>query len=402
MRVYLLVGLLVLAACQPTALPAPYTPWGEVVTVGNAEQTQAPAYAVDPQRLTFAWVQAAADGANLEFPIRALDGGRFSPAVMLPLAPRYARDLRLSPGTSKAVHLLWLDAADNPTPQLFNALVDETLGLFRGPIQVSEGGARCYDLLAEGEGVWVMWSGGPPAAPMLYTALIDATGRPLRVQPVLQIAGCPVAAQTFNRQVLLLYGEGRLQMLDFLRGQVGRPVSLVDSPTLAPGDWLRGVRAGSDGERLYAFWNITRADGAHEVWFSYGLPGGAPWPAPQRLAFALDVETPYETSFNTGPGVAALNAPPDAAVSVAWAGPARNVTGVLPVAVVRGGTELGVVYLRDGRVEGYQAVTALQRPLLAPPELQFDRDRHQYLSWSQPTDIAAALLQTAATRPLLR
>jgi hypothetical protein len=210
--------------------------------------------------------------------------------------------------------------------------------------------------------------------------------------------GCPAAAETFDRRYVLWARDGALYAAQFLNGTVSTPRRVGEMPTLFDGDRLRGLQAGSDGARLYAFWNITRANGNDETWFTSGAPGADTWQPPRRLTVAPEVGTSFETTFNTGRTAVAASERVDG-MAAAWAAPLRTPNAPLPVAVQVNREALGVVYLQAGEVVGWQRVVSTS-PLLGAPELQTDRDRHLYLAWSAPLDIGTAQMQVTATRRL--
>ncbi len=390
-----------LAACitQPVP-PAPPSVWGDVVTVGTVQQTSAPGLVALPQRVTLSWVGAT--GAGVHHDVVTLLGNRVTPVVTLPLPPTAPRHSRLLPiDDSNNHHLLWLDLDDTGRPQLFGAVIDETLGVFRGPVAVSERGARCYDAFTSANGsLRVMWLTDDPAEPDLTDVEIDNTGLVLRrVVMNANSAGCPVAVPTLDERYLLWETANDLHLARYTSGYLTDEMIVSQRPTLFDGDRLRSLRGGSDGDYVYAFWNITRAGGVDETWYTRGRPDDPNWPAPIRLT-ALPSETEsFVTTFNTGQTAAASEGVGGAVL--AWAAPLRSVTDVLPVAVEINGGALGVVYLQGGAVVGVQQVIAT-RPLLGAPELQTDQNRHLYLAWTEPSDLGAAQLRVTATRALTR
>jgi hypothetical protein len=404
MRRLLSLMVVMLAAAGCTAhtedAPAPPSVWGDVVTVGTAPQTDAPGMVALPQRVTLAWVGAT--GAGVHHDVAAVLADQVTPVVTLPLPPRAPRSSRLFPlGNSNNHHLLWLDLDENGTPQLYSALIDETLSVFRGPVRVSEASARCYDAFTQANGsLRVVWLTSDPADPDLHDVEIDNTGRVLRRVLMNAVGGgCPVAVPTLDERYLLWGTANNLHLTRYTSGYLTDEMTVSRTPTLFDGDRLRSLRGGSDGAVVYAFWNITRAGGADETWYTAGQPTDPDWPAPIRLTALADDAEPFETTFNTGRTAAAsegLSGP-----GLAWAAPLRGVTEVLPVAVEINGSALGVVYLRGGAVVGVQQVIAT-RPLLGVPELQTDRDRHLYLAWAAPSDVGGAQIRLAATRPLRR
>lgn len=389
--------LLWLVACTPQPAPPLTSTWGAVVTVGTAEQTRAPAMAAVKDRVTLAWIGASEAGVHQD--IAAVQGGSQSAVITLPLPPTFPRDSRLFPAAGERnVHLLWLDVDSAGNPQLYSAVVDETLTLFRGALPVSVAGGRCFDGFSQPDrALWAVWYGGSDAAPALYSAYIDPTGLILRRQYMRLGGGCPVAVATFSGRYLLWMRGDDLYAAPFRNGAISEPRIVGEMPALFDGDRLRSLRGGSDGTRLYAFWNITRANGDHETWLASGTPDTITWDKPRRLVIAPDANTPFETTFNTGKTAAASGAV--GGINAAWASPLRTVNDPLAVAVQVDNVALGVVYLRGGDAVGWQRVVSTN-PLLGAPELQTDVNRHLYLAWSEPLDTGVARMQVTSTRHL--
>ncbi|MFZ4813809.1 MAG: hypothetical protein ACOYL5_04680 [Phototrophicaceae bacterium] len=397
--VMFLATLLCLSACAQ-ATPAPDNSlWGAVIALGNAEQTAAPALALQQGSVYSAWVGADASGVHHD--MRALTEGNITPRVVLPLPPRAPRDNQLHPAGGDGLHLLWLDVDDNGNAQLYNALIEGALGVFRGPLPISDGGAWCYDSLEAVNGaLWVAWYGGDVAQPALYSALIDPTGLHFQAGRLFYGGGCPTFAQTLTAR-MILWGrdDGQLYGGEWGDGQVIQPHALTVAPTLQAGDRLRSLTAGGDAARVYAFWNITRADGHNETWFTHGLPEDSSWGAPRLLQVRALDGVHFETTLNTGVTVGAQSAADGA--RVAWANPLDARLALLPVAATVDDSTLAMLYFADGELVGYQAVVGVAH-LLGTPTLALDQARHVYLTWSEPSEIGAATLHMTATRTLLQ
>jgi len=303
-------------------------------------------------------------------------------------------------GQPSSMHLLWLDTDAFNQPQLYNALIDDSLSVFRGPIQVSDSSARCYDVLTDSSGsLWAIWSGDSISNPALYSGLIDGSGLNLRIQEMLKGSGCPATVRTETAQYILWTDEtAQLQIGTFLNGRLLNPHSVVASPQLNTGDTTRSLLAGSDGIWIYVFWNIKRVDGVDETWFTTALPDSDSWQPPQQLRVQVDESTTFETTYNTGDASAAALS--ESGIPLAWATPLPDVSTVLPVAVESNGDSLAVIYLSDGEIAGYQHITATAG-LFGEPELKADRNRHLYLSWSEQTPVSAADMRITSTRQLL-
>jgi len=384
-------------AAQRTApvISAP-SAWRPPLTVGVAEQRRAPAMAVSADQVTFAWVGASESGVHQD--IVAIRGGQITPAVTLPLPPTFPRDSQLIPaGGEYNYHLIWLDVDGQGTAQVYTAVIDRTLGVFRGVLPVSERGARCFDTFANPDNsLWVVWQSHTDDT--LHTAYIDPSGRVLRTQALGAAQGCPSTASTSEARYLAWPQQGQIYIAAFSgSGNMQPPQAVVASPSLGDADRLRGVSVAGSADRLYVFWNITRANNVDESWFASGTLLGT-WEPPQRLVLSSDEATPYATTYNTGPAYAAQQR--WEGQQVAWADPLRIASDVLPVAAEIDGNKIGVLYFEAGRVAGYQPV-APTGSLLGTPRLASDRDRFLYLIWSDPQETGAAHFNVSATKTLL-
>ncbi len=328
---------------------------------------------------------------------RALVDGRLSPTVILPLPPVAPRNNTLVPSSGDALHLLWLDLDDSGTAQLYSALIEDSLGVFRGPQQVSEIGGRCYATAPAPNGALrVLWQDGNPLQPTLHSATIEQSGLILAQQALAVTDGCPAVAQTLEATYALWVDGDQLHVAEFLAGGLLDEQAVTMIPTMGEGDHLRVLQTGSDGERLYAFWNVTRANGSHETWFTSGTPDDPTWSAPRQVRFGVEEMGTFDTTFNTGTTAAASLSEGDFAA--AWVSPLRGVTTVLPVTTWVEGA-LGVLYFDNGAVVGYQRVVDVPG-VLEPPTLRLDQDRHLYLAWAEPQTVGAAALRMTTTRPL--
>ncbi|MEM6283428.1 MAG: hypothetical protein AAF787_14645 [Chloroflexota bacterium] len=384
-----------LAGCAASPPPPPPpSVWGDVVVAGTTEQTSAPALIAAGERTTLAWVGAG--GAGVHHDAVAILNGSISPVVTLPLPPVSPRNSRLFPAASvRNGHLLWLDVDNDGVSQLFTALVDESLGIFRGPLAVSESGALCFDgFRRQDGGVDVLWASVDDT---LHGATIDPGGRVLRVRELMDNAGCPAVTRTFDAPYVLWQSDDALFAGRFVGAGLLDVLAVAEAPAYGEADRIRELRAGSDGTRLYTFWNISRADSTDETWFTGGLPGEM-WPAPRRLTVTPDETARFDTTLNTGITFTATESANG--FMTAWAAPLRGVTGVLPVAAEINGDRLSIIYLQNGAVVGYQEVLPA-RPLLGSPELQLDTDRHLYLTWGEPTEVGPAQMKLTSTRDLL-
>lgn len=390
---------LLLAACTsaetPTPTPAPPSAWGEIITLGAAEQSVAPAFTLLDDGRLFSWI--GADETGIHQDARLLNRvGRLSERVVLPLPPLHPFAQELYPAAGGA-HFLWLDAdpeSIDSSLRLFSALVNPLLSVERGPVRVSTQSTLHYAALPNVDGsLWVVWSGGLLAEPALYAQLLDALGRPRSPQKLIDNADWPALLRTDAGAAYLYWQTGPLIYRALLGdGVVENVQPVTEAPHLALGDLLEGFSTALDATHAYLFWNITRADGAVEVWYTAGPLEAESWPLPIRLGVAL-AAVPFVSGFNSGLAAAATSG--DAGLR--WAAPARGQFAVLPIAA-QVGADLALVYMQAGQVVGYQQITSLDLPLIGAPLLLADRALHLHLSWAQPTLQATAELRFTSTQ----
>jgi hypothetical protein len=178
----------------------------------------------------------------------------------------------------------------------------------------------------------------------------------------------------------------------FADGQLQNPQAIMKSIDLSPGDRLVSFSASLDASVTYLFWNISRANGQNETWLASGTSDGVNWAAPQRLGFEIATGN-IESGFNSG----TVSAARSGSQMVTWAAALPGQNDPLPVAVTHD-KKLGIVYLQQGTVVGYQDVVAVSA-LIGLPALRTDRDRFLYLTWSEPNvTMGKADLKLTTTR----
>lgn len=356
MRPLLAAALLWLAACSPSQ-PAP-------LLLAEAEQSAAPALAAAGEMLAAAWVGADARGIHHDARILTQDGP--AQPVTLPLPPRtpFGQALLPAPG---GWQLLWRDQDEDGAPRLFTALLSPALAVERGPLALDDADAGRYAAVSDGQTAWAAWVSGPPIAPSIALSRIDAAGRP---QPPLTLAAPgdhPALAATSDALYAFWLADGSLVRVRLADGVPLDQVVLTDDVARAPLDRLDPLLAGTDGRLGVVFWNIARAAGEMEVWWTFGPLDAPSWPAPVRFLSASG-----------------------AAVRVAAPLPAAR--SPLPIAYWAGGDVL-LAHLRDGE-RGAETALSGSVMLLAPPTLACD-DARLWVGWSAARPDAPALLQAA-------
>lgn len=399
MRLFLLGAVLLLAGCAASALEPPATPgalrsaWGNIVTLASAEQMAAPAFWAGPT-LTFAWVEA--DDASVTNRLARLAGTATGATGSVPLPVRpYAQTL--VPAAGGKLHLFWLDANVEDETRLFHALITLDLAAERGPTIVSDELTWGYALLPNADGsVWAVTSGGLLSEPGLFARFVDGQGRP-RLENIYQIvfdAVWPAFLDGPDGRALFWLGnrDGQVYRAEFTNGQPESAQAITEVPLMGSGDRLDDFFAGQDRTHEMLFWNIRRADGTAESWMS-AAPRGGDWTRPARLQISVSPGQPFETGFNGGAGIRAAAGNQ----RLSWLRPLNGLFDTLPAAALLDG-ELGVVYFQGGAITGWQPVVSVNG-LLGAPGFATDRDRHLYLSWSEPLAGEPARLQFTSTRP---
>ncbi len=394
----------VFAACAPAAptptIAPPASLWGEIITVGRAEQVNAPAMWVDNTRITLMWI--GSDETSVHHDIRILGEMGLSPKVEWPLSLVHPFAQQIAPSFTGGTHILWLDAApdtvDSPAGELrlYTALTLPDMELDRGAIAVSNRRTLRYAFApAEGGGLWVVWSGGLLSEPELTVQHIDAAGRPRYPETLVYDADWPAMVNANDSTIHLFWlnlSEQRIYRAQLVEGVAEELQPFVDAPTMNTGDRLMTFSASLDTTHGYLFWNVACADGTPETWLATGLLEANRWDSPERFTVPVSGTSAIETGFNSG----AVMAAEGEAVLGAWAAPLRGQNPILPVAV-NIGEFIGIAYLRGGEVIGYQRIAESGR-LIGAPALATDRNRHLYLAWSQPTDAGDSELNLTMTK----
>jgi hypothetical protein len=318
---------------------------------------------------------------------------------MVPLALDRPLDQHVAPGFIGRLNFFWLGETEDTfqaETRLYLAAITPELTLDHGPTPLSDRHTLRYDLLPNGDGsLWLVWSGGLLAEPGLYSQFVDALGRPQFPLSLVPDGDWPLLIRT-NDSIMHLFwirsSARQVLRARFVDGQAQGIHAVTDTLRLERGDRLTGFSAGVDNTYGYLFWNVTRASGIAETWFSPGLLDANSWSQPQRLGLDTASTEPFQTGFNAG----AVQLARAGAEWTAWARPLSGQFSLLPVAVQHP-DGLALVYFQGGAVVGYQTITPVSA-LLAPPSLATDRDRHLYLAWSEPTPFGYAELKLTTTR----
>ena len=402
--------LLLLVACSsdpnspdpipsPTLSPAPATSaWGEIITVGQAEQSNAPAILpLDRNRLVIAWTATESNGFSQV--IHFWDEAIAPDANRLTLPATYAQGQWLTPVITDRVHLLWLDIdlnAPNDGMRLWTATISPDLQIGLGTIRISDRRTNHYSAVPTGDGgLSIVWSGGLLAEPSLYWQRIDFWGRSQYPTPIITGGDWPILVYVNPTLYLFWLGvpDGQIYRATLSNGAPENVTVIGSSVALNRGDRLATFSAGVDVTHIYLFWNIVRADGEAQTWFTAGAPTATSWNPPAQMGIAVS-DIPFETGFNGGAGLRAV-------AGTTWLSQVAPLTGQADTLAIAAQVEatLGIIYLRAGEITGFQRVVALAEPgLIGMPSFAADRNRHLYLAWSQPTLNGYADLNLTMTR----
>lgn len=270
--------LLLCAACAPD--PA----LSDSLFIATAVQMDAPALASAGAGIAFVW--AGFDEVDVHQDARLLNGDALTETVMLPLPPTHPFERHLIAGADGALHLLWLDAAqDGEGNRLYSALLGPDLRVQRGPVEVSNAPTYRYSAASDGQGgVWAVWSAGAAAEPALTLGRMDVLGRPLPPIALHRRGNFPALTARADGTLWLFWrSEGQLWRMALADNLQGDPDALSASVGLWPGDTLERLWAAPCATLVCVGWNITRADGQAESWLSAGRAAAEQWDPPKRL-----------------------------------------------------------------------------------------------------------------------
>ncbi|MEQ9032947.1 MAG: hypothetical protein RLP44_29775, partial [Aggregatilineales bacterium] len=320
-------------------------------------------------------------------------------SLPLPIPVAYPHDLQFVPVTAGGGHLFWIDAIYNQPEGdalLWMARLNENAEMPRAHIRLADIRAETFDVIADGDGgARVLWTGGSRGEPTLYLQAIDVIGRPNFPQRLTTDARFPAfitlddglgAYWLRASDHLVIYG-------DLVNDELENITSAIDSPLISPADRIVDFHALTDSVTTYLFWMIVRGDGSAETWFAHRPLSSENWSAPERLGIGEMSDTRYETTFNGGSAFLTSRGEN----WLQWSSP---LSGNFDFVTLAGeiGDELVIMYLAEGSVIAVQPVVTLNHALIGAPALVTDRDRHLYLTWSEPTLNGAAHQNFTSTK----
>lgn len=394
--------LIFLVACTPsttlsiTPTPVPRTAWGEFQTIGNASYAPAPNMLVQNGEVLMSWV--GEDNERVFQAMRRWQDGQLDTVAVPVLESRSPFAQRLFLADNDGLHLLWMDS-DPQTEQirLFSAYLDNTLTAIIAPDALANQQVTHYTAIEDiDHGLWVVWSGGLLAEPSLHVVRIDGLGRPMFPEQLTLDGDYPVLAKTIDNQIFLFWisqVNQRVMRAEFVDGEIQNTRAISHLPARDASDRLVEFSVMFDRTHQYLFWNMTRDDGHVETFYSTIALNNNNTATPQPMTITVDQSGTIQTGFNSGRVHTAVSAGDSI---LAWARPLAEAADVLPIVVARD-EEIGVVYMQGGAIIGYQTLADVGR-LLGSPRITTDRDRHLYVTWSQPTAYGVADLNFTTTR----
>jgi hypothetical protein len=228
----------------------------------------------------------------------------------------------------------------------------------------------------------------------IYLQRIDVRGLPQPAVLLQDNADWPALAMDNKGVIHLFWLQSTDAVLHY--GQVvdqrlNNVMVITPGMQLGFGDRLHDVYAALDQTHVYLVWNNTPVDGDAQSWLLSGTRDGTSWQAPRRLGVEV-----FEGDFQTGLNSGQVQSARSGSRWLSWAAPALGQFDVLPVAA-RSNNVLSITYLQAGSIVGFQTI-ATTTPLIGPPQLRIDRERHLYLSWADPLDTGMAALKLTTTR----
>lgn len=365
--------------------------WGAVRMLAQAEQTHAPALAVNTAQLAAVWVSVE-DGDI--FPYSRTP---FTEPVSLPLPPVYPHDHQLHHAQDGGYHLFWLDARfDDPdgATYLWTVYMNAKLQAQRGQVQLSEIQSGKFAVIDHPDRTaTVVWSEYATDEPALHIRTVDALGRPRPAALLVSDARNPVLVRRGGRVDLfwLRASDGQVMRGQLVDDTLMDITPLTAPPAMTPADYLHDFQVGFDQNTTYLLWNITRSGRVDEVWMAHST--GETWSQARQLGVGDRGEIAFQTGFNGGMAQATTSGDN----GLRWATP---LSGQFESLVVAGQVEdeLVLLYLQAGEVVAVQPIISLTHNLIGRPSLVTDRDRHLYLAWAEPTDAGYANLNLTTTK----
>lgn len=400
-------GLLLGCVAGPARSPKVGPDWSRGVNIGECAFNDRVALYVEPggQRVHLAWGRATGEGDRVRY-VQLDHQGAVVQERLLPFAARSPRQVRLLPDGGDGLILCYLGGLGD-SRRIFAAHLDSLGGVLAPPVPVSgdERGADEFVAVATATGAEVFWSHDGPAMRGLFHLRLDQAGRLAEPSRLLAEDGISPHAQVGQDGRLHLtwiyepdYYEENVYYAPFdpAARELGTPVR-VGYFALSPKATRFGPVLALSKNRVYIAWawehlaaGVASAAGegeCHYASFPFGAAGttevqaltlpplSRPHYQPAHGAFAY---TQLARAEGGGSGLVYMPNPApgqesEAALAVALETATRTGSRV----------QIGVVYLADGAVKGYQIAgrggTIVMRPVLAA-----DAQSQLHLAWLEP------------------
>lgn len=400
--IILLILLFVMSACMPTQsmsitpTSSPQSQWGDITTVGQAPYAPAPSLWVNKESALMGWI--GEEDERVFQGLRRWQDGQLDSVAIPVLSLQTPFEQKIYPADNDGVHLLWMDIEPRSEQiRLFSAYLDNTLTTVIAPETFTSEQVTHYTAIPDIQGaIWVVWSGGLLAEPALYQVRIDGLGRPMFPERLILDGDYPVFAKTLDNQIYLYWlsqVNRRVLRGEFVNGDLQNIRAISQLSASVNSNRLIDFSVGLDRTHQYLFWNTVREDGQVETFFSVSGLDSQEVVSPQAMTITVDTSQTVQTGFNSGVVHTAVSI---GDTILAHANPLNESADVLPV-VVQNGSKLGITYFQGGAIVGYQTL-AENISLLRAPQIATDRDRHLYVTWSQPTAYGVADLNFTTTR----
>ncbi len=395
---FIFLLLTFISACTPAALPTPTLPppaleqsaWGDIVTVGRAPIAAAPALTAQANgQLMLAW--ASPDAEKMRLYARHVTTGQ---PVILVLPAYYPAEVTIFPADDDNFHLLWYDRTPEANfPRLLSGRISPDAVAQLGANPLAPDALYHYSVLSMADNeLLIVWSGALAAEPTLFLQALDAQGRVRFPVTLVSDSDYPALVQTPTGTLWLFWIlRGRDVLRATLADQtLGAVLPVTPMLPLSTTDQLERMTAAVDETHGYLFWQLIRADGTPEVWFTSGrLDTPQAWQRPRLLTIALDETQTLKdnaVSPNTYPAQESAAGQP-----LQWVMPLNQPQDMVRVAA-NIGDFLGILVFRDGAIMGYEPVVKTGR-LAGIPAIAMDNEDRLTLAWSQPGDDGLSALR---------
>lgn len=370
--------------------------------IGRGTQSNAPALLPHGDAIITGWVNTDTQTGEydiLQYISTINITQREANTTFVPAPPVIPHDQQIYPAEGGLTHLIWKDIPwDDLTHGivLWSSLMRPDLSIELGPVRLTQQVVYQVDTLAdESGGVWLAWTSEPRAEPTLYLQYLDSAGRPRLPGRLHSDVQWPALTDTPGGELRIFWLQDRDVYSAAIRENALEDMRAITSNvTLDPGDLITDFSAGSDQNTIYLLWNITRAGGNAETWFTTSVSSSEAWTPPQQLGLTINPETTLATEYNGGDAQAATS-------GETWLKWGAMIAGEAETMVIAGqiNEAVGVAYFQSGEIIGYQQLVEINASgLIGTPTLYTDSDSHLYLAWAESIPGISARLRLTTTR----